>query len=119
MKPRLQTLQLVVITFLFSLLLLVSCKKETSQSGSEAQQQQDASMVSSESDAEAELVFNDVFDDAMGVNDDVGIEGVGTLNRLNPCYTITITHPNPPAAFPLKVPLNNFFTIYISYTKDF
>ena len=103
MKPRFQALQIVVITFLFSLLLLVSCKKETSQSGSEAQQQQDASMVSSESDAEAELVFNDVFDDAMGVNDDVGIEGVGTLNRLNPCYTITITHPNPPAAFPLKI----------------
>ena len=103
MKPRFQSLQLVVITFLFSLLLLVSCKKETSQSGSEAQQQQDASMVSSESDAEAELVFNDVFDDAMGVNDEVGIEGVGTLNRLNPCYTITITRTNPPAAFPVKI----------------
>lgn len=39
----------------------------------------------------------------MGVNDEVGIEGVGTLNRLTPCYTITVTRLNPPDAFPVKV----------------
>jgi hypothetical protein len=69
----------------------------------EEQQQIEASQVSSESDAEAEIVFNDVFDDAMGVNDEVGIEGVGTLNRINPCYTITITRQNPPNAFPVRI----------------
>ena len=83
--------------------MIVSCKKETSQDGTEAQQQQEASMVSSESDAEAEIVFNDVFDDAMGVNDEVGIEGVGTLNRITPCYTITITRTNPSAVFPVRI----------------
>lgn len=103
MKLRFPSLQLITISFLFSLLMIGSCKKETSQSGSAMQQEQDASMVSSEADAEAEIVFNDVFDDAMGVNDEVGIEGVGTLNRINPCYTITVSHPNSPAIFPIKI----------------
>ena len=103
MKIRFQFNPVITITFLFSLLMTVSCKKETSQDGTEPQQQQEASMVSSESDAEAEIVFNDVFDDAIGVNDEVGIEGVGTLNRTNPCYTITITRVNPPAVFPLRI----------------
>lgn len=103
MKLRFQSTHIVAIAFFFSLLMIVSCKKETSQNGSEEQQQVEASMVSSESDAEAEIVFNDVFDDAMGVNDEVGIEGVGTLIRINPCYTITVTRTNPPAAFPARV----------------
>lgn len=103
MKFWLQSTRFIVITCFFSLLLVGSCKKETSQSGTAEQQQQDASIVSSESDAEAEIVFNDVFDDAMGVNDEVGLEGVGTLNRLNPCYTITITHSNSPAIFPVRI----------------
>ncbi len=103
MKLRFKSSQLIPLTFLFSLLLIVSCQRENSQTMTEEQQQQEASIVSSESDAEAEIVFNDVFDDAMGVNDEVGLEGCGTLNRLNPCYTITITRLNPPDAFPVKV----------------
>ena len=103
MKLRFKSSQLIPLTFFFSLLMIVSCERENSQTMTEEQQQQEASIVSSESDAEAEIVFNDVFDDAMGVNDEVGIEGVGTLNRLTPCYTITVTRLNPPNAFPLKV----------------
>ena len=79
MKLRFKSSQLIPITFLFSLLMIVSCQRENSQTMTEEQQQQEASIVSSESDAEAEIVFNDVFDDAMGVNDEVGIEGVGTI----------------------------------------
>ena len=103
MKLRFKSSQLIPFTFLFSLLMIVSCQIETSQTLTEEQQQQEASMVSSESDAEAEIVFNDVFDDAMGVNDEVGLEGCGTLNRVNPCYTITVTRLNPPNAFPVKI----------------
>jgi hypothetical protein len=103
MKLRFKSSQLISLTFIFSLLMIVSCQRENSQTMTEEQQQQEASIVSSESDAEAEIVFNDVFDDAMGVNDEVGIEGVGTLNRINPCYTITVTRLNPPDLFPVKV----------------
>jgi hypothetical protein len=103
MKLRFKSSQLVSLTFFFSLLMIVSCQPENSQTMTEEQQQQEASIVSSESDAEAEIVFNDVFDDAMGVNDEVGIEGVGTMNRLNPCYTITITRLNPPDIFPVRI----------------
>lgn len=103
MKTRFKAIHLISFTFLFSLLMLVSCQPENSQTITEEQQQQEASMVSSEADAEAEIVFNDVFDDAMGVNDEVGIEGTGTLNRINPCYTITVTRLNPPDLFPVKV----------------
>ena len=92
----------ITLSFILSL-LVVSCQKENSNGATDDQQEEQASQVSSESDAEAELVFNDVFDDAMGVNDEVGIEGVGTMNRLNPCYTITVTRLNPPALFPVKI----------------
>lgn len=103
MKLRFLSTKLVAITLFFSLLLVVSCQKETS-NGTEEQQQIEASQVSSESDAEAEITFNDVFDDAMGANDEVGVEGVpGTMNRLNPCYTVTITRLNPPDLFPVKI----------------
>ena len=84
MKFRLKSTRFIAIAYFVSLLVVGSCKKETSRNGTEEQQQQEASIVSSESDAEAEIVFNDVFDDAMGVNNEVGLEGVGTLNRLIP-----------------------------------
>jgi hypothetical protein len=103
MKIRFKASHLISFTFLFSLLMFVSCQPENSQTITEEQQQIEASTVSSEADAEAEIVFNDVFDDAMGVNDEVGIEGTGTLNRINPCYTITVTRLNPPDLFPVKV----------------
>ena len=93
---------LLSLTFVLSL-FFISCEKENSANGTDAQQEEQASVVSSQSDAEAELVFNDVFDDAMGVNDEVGIEGVGTMNRINPCYSITITRLNAPALFPVKI----------------
>lgn len=96
----------LIFLFLLSLLSLISCEKEHSQNGTEEEQQIQASMVSSEADAEAELIFNDVFDDALGVNDEVGIEGVGSYDRLNPCYTVTVTRLNLPALFPVRVVVN-------------
>jgi len=71
-------------------------------------------MVSSESDGEAESVFNEVFDDAMGVNNDVGMAGTGIfgraalsngsmdLQRLTGCFSVTVTH-STNTFFPVKV----------------
>ena len=106
MKLRLNLTQLFTLAFFFSLLMVSSCQKENSQSGNDNDQQIEASMVSSESDGESEIVFNGVFDDAIGVNDEVGIAGTGVFGRSASCPEVTIIHTNAPAVFPIKVILN-------------
>jgi hypothetical protein len=93
--------------------MFFSCTKEDSQNGSDSQQEEQASMASSESDGEAEMVFNEVFDDAMGASDDVGMAGTGIFGRANlngsldvqrltGCFTVALTHPaNTP--FPVRI----------------
>lgn len=112
MKHRILSLgHFALLLSLFSLLLVVSCSKEQS-GGTE----EEVSKISSESDAEAEMVFNGVFDDAMGVSDEVGMSGTGIFGRSaidvntgttgterpNACFTVTVTHPNN-TPFPVKV----------------
>src|SRR6266498_2307739 len=97
--------------FLFTVLVLFSCKKETSETLS-SQDEEQANRVATESNAEAEDIFNGIFDDALGVNADVGMGGTGIFGRavasnygtnyLNgrvyntnlvpPCLNITIVH---------------------------
>jgi hypothetical protein len=119
MKHKLNLTQLAGILLIFSVVFFISCQKENSQSGT-PQQQEEASMVSSESDAEAEVIFNSVFDDAIGANDDVGLAGTGvfwnrattggtgevnrtdTLNPVTRCFTVTIIRPTP-NPFPVKI----------------
>jgi hypothetical protein len=72
--------RLLTVSFLFTAFIIFSCKKETSQTLS-PQDEQEANMAASESDAEAEDVFNGLFDDVMGVNSDVGIGGTGLFMR--------------------------------------
>jgi hypothetical protein len=116
MKPKFSLTRLITTVFLFSLLIFFSCTKENSQNGTVDQQEEQASIVSSESDGEAEIVFNEVFDDAMGVSDEVGMAGTGIfgrtsvtnvsggieLQRLTACHKVTITHPSN-TLFPIKV----------------
>jgi hypothetical protein len=106
MKYRFNLLQLVTLSFFFSLLLIVSCTRDTSQSGSDNEQEVTASSVSGESDAQAEIVFNGLFDDAMGVSDEVGMAGTGIFGRGNACPTVTVIHLTPPSVFPIKVILD-------------
>lgn len=72
--------RLLTACFLFTIFVIFSCKKEISQTLS-PQDEQQANITASESDAEAEDVFNGVFDDVMGVNTDVGIGGTGLFMR--------------------------------------
>jgi hypothetical protein len=111
MKNRFNLTSLLVILLTSSLLFTISCSKENSQSGTDAEEEQIA-QVSAESGAEAETVFNEFFDDAMGASNDVGVSGSGVFfNRadsLNPvprCFTITVTHPNG-TPFPAVVELD-------------
>ena len=103
MKLRLNLTQLVTSAFFFSLLMVTSCQKENSQTGRDDEQQIEASRVSSEADGESESVFNGIFDDAMGVNDEVGIVGTGIFGRVAACPDVTVVRLNPNAAFPVKI----------------
>jgi hypothetical protein len=101
---------LIALT-LFTVLCIFSCKKENS--GVSANDQSNASLSAAESNAEAEFVFNDVFDNVMGVNNDVGMQGTGVFGRLintnseseRPlgCFTVTFNQLAAPATFPLKI----------------
>jgi len=106
---RLLIMMLVAVTLTF-----VSCQKESSTSTQV--DETNFGNISSESDAEAETVFDDVFDNVLGVNGDVGVGGTGVFNRnageiagnrtdslVNPCFTVTITPMSPPNLFPVKV----------------
>lgn len=105
---RLTTAVLVLCTAF----VLFSCKKDKS-GDLTAAEEEIASAATSESDAEAEMVFNGVFDNVMGVNNEVGIEGTGVFggrvagsgmrtDSLQRCFTVTVTRPsaNP---FPVRV----------------
>ena len=103
MKIRFITTALLPLLLFFSLLTISSCQKEDSQNGTVEEQEIDASKASSEADSEAEIVFNGIFDDAMGVNDEVGVGGTGVFGRLNVCPVVTVTRLNPPDLFPVRI----------------
>ena len=106
MKSRISLTRLFTLTFFFSLLMFTSCQKENSQTGTDDQQQVEASKVSSEADSESELLFNGVFDDVMGVNDEVGIGGTGVFGRVTACPDVTVIRMNGSAPFPVKIILD-------------
>src|SRR5438552_4705004 len=105
--------QLITAAF-FTSLAMIACKKEQSGSLSPAEEEQ-AVNYSSESETENEVVFNDVFDNVMGVNSEVGIGGTGIFGRiatnmretnidsLPSCTQVSITLLNAPARFPMKI----------------
>jgi hypothetical protein len=101
-------------------IIIFSCKKETS--GTSAEDETEVTISATESNAEAEDIFNGVFDDVLGVNADVGLGSTGIFGRralrnyettdridntnlLPPCLNLIImkTSPN---AFPVTVTFN-------------
>lgn len=101
----------------FTSLVMVACKKENSNSLT-PEQETEAATFSSESEAESEVVFNDVFDNVMGVNTEVGVGGTGIFGRVSSgsgsgremgadslpsCTQVQISFLNPPARFPMKI----------------
>jgi len=99
-------LQLFAIASLLTF-SVVACQKEKSTTQDPVEQyEMNVSKLSSEADTEAEIIYDGIFDDAMGVNDEVGMGGMGIFGRLNACPTVTITRPNAPAPFPVRVVLD-------------
>src|SRR3984893_19508769 len=78
-KPNVSCLLAIAIfTIMISFL---SCQKEGS-SVSHADNEQFA-QAASESDAESEAIFDDVFDNVMGVNAEVAVGGTGVFAQAN------------------------------------
>jgi hypothetical protein len=100
MKTRFGLTQITAFFMVSFLVFIVSCGKEKSTSGTD-EQELEVTTVSAQSDAEAESTFTGLFDDVLGVNNDVGVAGSGvffgrpdTLTPVARCFTLTITHPN-------------------------
>lgn len=112
MKLILSPARLAAI-ILFSLVVFGSCKKESSEE--EKQQEAFASKASSEADAESDDIFNEVFDNVLGVNVDVGFGNTGVFGRMNQsgtgetsrvtaCPDVTVTHLSGTTnLFPVKI----------------
>ena len=113
--------KILSVLSLMGLLFMTSCKKEGSSVGTPAEQEEFAS-ATSEADAENEVIFDDVFDNVMGVDTEVGLGGTGIFGGANTnsglgnevisgaagmdttrCFTVTYTQLNAPNRFPLKV----------------
>src|ERR1044072_2602893 len=60
--------------------LFSSCKKKDDASGTAGKTE--FATMSAQSDAAAEMVFEDVFDNTMGVSAEVGIGGTGVFGRV-------------------------------------
>lgn len=97
------------------ILFITSCKKENSEALS-AQEEEQAALYATESETEAEMTFDDVYDNVMGVNSEVGVGGVGIFGRvaigrtgeasrvdsLPSCVTVSVA-PILPGVFPKTV----------------
>ena len=119
MKHMLKATNLAALLLLSVFLIVAGCKKEKSDLTSE--EAAAFGQATSESDAEAEAVYDDVFDNVMGVNAELGVGGTGIFGQrsiqygeeiisgvegtdsIPACVSITVIRLNPPAAFPVKV----------------
>lgn len=85
---------------------IIACQKDNQTTDPVAQQEANASRITGESEAEAQIIYDGIFDDAMGVNEDVGMGGTGIFGRLTACPNVTVTRINPPAPFPVRILLD-------------
>jgi len=119
MKTLLSLITKLIAVIIIMVVVFAACKKQDDTSGEAAQQE--FATATAQSDAAAEVVFDDVFDNVMGVNTEVGIGGTGVFgraivsptsgpstNRLDgvdsvSCYTVTITQLSTANRFPLQI----------------
>jgi hypothetical protein len=105
MKHVLSLKNLWLPVLALSLLALPGCQKNDENPEQNLLEEQD-SQISSESDGEADALFNDVFDDVMGVNDEVGLGGTGIFGRPTNCPVVTVTRLGAGTAFPVRITMD-------------
>jgi hypothetical protein len=106
----------ILTTVLVAGLFLSACKKQDDDSGTNGKEE--FAMAASVSDATAEEVFDDVFNNVMGVSAEVGIGGTGVFGRMDvssgrlegvdstTCYTVAIKQLNTATRFPLQITID-------------
>jgi hypothetical protein len=107
-----------LITAAFILAIsIISCKKENSQSGTlTPEEEKQVASLSAESEAEADVIFDDIFNNTIGVSNEVGISGLGIFGQANlngglptgrtdsiRCYTVSTIHTSTTSFFPVKI----------------
>jgi hypothetical protein len=117
MKTITGTLAALLTTALVTGLFLTACKKEDNGATGAAGKEEFAA-AASESDASAEEVFDDVFNNVMGVSAEVGIGGTGAFGRIDvstgrlegtdsvACYVVITKQLNPATRFPLQITID-------------
>jgi hypothetical protein len=117
MKTK-STITGLLVTVLVTGLFLSACKKQDDASGTADREA--FATASSESDAAAEVVFDDVFNNVMGVNSEVAIGGTGVFGRMDvssspnriegvdstTCYTVIIKQLSTSTRFPLQITID-------------
>lgn len=110
-RPRVAAL-LLVAAFSFT-----ACQKEQDTDTLTPEQEQEAATTATESEAETEAVSNDVFDNVIGVNAEVGLEGVGIFGQQSVngstevsrpdsagrCFTVSYNPHSATQRFPLRI----------------
>jgi len=92
-------------------LILFSCIKENSDNLIETEEIE-LSKVASEGDAQSEQSYSQIFDDVIGMSDEVGVMGSGIFGReygldtAQRCFTVRVERPNAPQPFPMIVTIN-------------
>jgi hypothetical protein len=103
---QMKTLQRTALVALVVTVSLMACQKDQQTPDPIEEKEALASRTVGESDAEAEIVYDGIFDDAMGVNEDVAMGGTGIFGRLTACPTVTVTRTIAQLPFPVRVVLD-------------
>lgn len=120
MNPITSLTRLITGLLILGLLAFPACRKENSGSGQA--DQQEFALVAAQTNSENAAIFDDVFDNVLGVNTEVGIGGTGVFGMANSgsewgqepisgangadsatCFTVTVNQLNPPDRFPLQI----------------
>jgi hypothetical protein len=118
MRNVIRATRLFTLT-LFTSLVIVSCQKDSSTEDLNAQEEEQASAATAESEAQAEGVFDEVFDNVVGVNTEVGIGGTGVFSgrmvsgldasgKMEDlytigCFTVNVEHLSTTSVFPVRI----------------
>ncbi|GAA4318615.1 hypothetical protein [Flaviaesturariibacter amylovorans] len=97
------------------LLLLSACKKEKSASELSPQEEQTIAFTSARSDAQSHGTFDDIFDNILGVNSEVGFGNTGVFGRpgsgpgvdsIPPCVQLTVVRLSQQGPFPVRISID-------------